>query len=72
MTNDNKQQKLSDSTEPAIAYSTCCVSGAVSKDGISLIHGDSLQALKSYGDKQFDWAIIDTVGFTFKIPEQTV
>jgi hypothetical protein len=23
MTNDNKQQKLSDSTEPAIAYSTC-------------------------------------------------
>ena len=33
--------------------------GAVSKDGITLIHGDSLQALKSYGDKQFDWAIID-------------
>ena len=25
MTNDNKQQKLSDSTEPAIAYSTCYV-----------------------------------------------
>lgn len=23
MTNDNKQQKLSDSTEPAITYSTC-------------------------------------------------
>ena len=23
MTNDNKQQKLSDSTEPAISYSTC-------------------------------------------------
>lgn len=37
----------------------CCVSGAVSKDGISLIHGDSLQALRGYGDKQFDWAIID-------------
>ena len=33
--------------------------GAVSKDGISLIHGDSLQALKSYGDNHFDWAIID-------------
>ena len=33
--------------------------GAVSKDGISLIHGDCLQALKSYSDKQFDWAIID-------------
>ena len=59
MTNDNKQQKLSDSTDTAIAYSTCCVSGAVSKDGISLIHGDSLQALKSYGDNHFDWAIVD-------------
>ena len=32
MTNDNKQQKLSDRINPAIAYSTCCVSGAVSKD----------------------------------------
>lgn len=59
MTDDNKQQKLSESTEPAIAYSTCCVSGAVSKNGISLIHGDSLQALQSYGDNHFDWAIVD-------------
>lgn len=42
-----------------VPIETCCVSGAVSKNGISLIHGDSLQALKSYGDKQFDWAIID-------------
>ena len=69
MTNDNKQQKLSDSTEPAIAYSTCCVSGAVSKDGISLIHGDSLQALKSYGDNYFDVAIVDPpygIGFSSK------
>ena len=33
--------------------------GAVSKDGISLIHGDSLQALKSYGDNYFDIAIVD-------------
>ena len=33
--------------------------GAVSKDGITLIHGDSLQALKSYGDNHFDWAIVD-------------
>lgn len=33
--------------------------GAVSKDGISLIHGDCLQALKSYGDNYFDWAIVD-------------
>ncbi len=59
MTKDNKEQKLSDSTEPAIAYSTCCVSGAVSKGGISLIHGDSLQALRSYGDNHFDVAIVD-------------
>ena len=27
--------------------------GAVSKNGISLIHGDSLQALKSYGNNHF-------------------
>lgn len=33
--------------------------GAVSKDGISLIHGDCLQALKSYGDNYFDVAIVD-------------
>ena len=33
--------------------------GAVSKYGISLIHGDSLQALKSYGDNYFDVAIVD-------------
>lgn len=33
--------------------------GAVSKDGISLIHGDCLQALKNYGDNHFDWAIVD-------------
>jgi len=26
---------------------------------IQLIHGDSLQALKGYGDNHFDWAIID-------------
>ena len=42
--------------------------GAVSKDGISLIHGDSLQALKSYGDNYFDVAIVDPpygIGDTF-------
>ena len=33
--------------------------GAVSKDGISLIHGDSLQTLKSYGDNYFDVTIVD-------------
>ncbi len=32
MTNDNKQQKLSDSTEPAIAYSTCCAQFLIYQD----------------------------------------
>jgi site-specific DNA-methyltransferase (adenine-specific) len=59
MTNDNKQKKLSDRTDTAIAYSTCCVSGAVSKDGISLINGDCLQALRGYGDNHFKIAIVD-------------
>lgn len=36
---------------------------------IQLIHGDSLQALKGYGDNYFDWAIVDppyAVGDTFR------
>jgi len=35
---------------------------------IELIHGDSLQALKGYGDNHFDWAIVDPpygIGDTF-------
>ncbi len=28
-------------------------------EDIKLIHGDSLQALKGYGDNHFDWAIVD-------------
>jgi len=28
-------------------------------EGINLIHGDSLQALKGYSDNHFDWAIVD-------------
>ena len=28
-------------------------------EGINLIHGDSLQALKGYADNHFDWAIVD-------------
>ena len=64
----NRITELEPSTEPAISYSTCCVSGAVFKDGISLINGDSLQALKSYGDNYFDVAIVDPpygIGDTF-------
>ena len=59
MTKDNKQQKLSDSTDTAIAYSTCCVSGAVSKADISIYNEDCLQALKAMTDNQFDLAIVD-------------
>jgi site-specific DNA-methyltransferase (adenine-specific) len=47
---------------------TVLCAGAVVKDGISLIHGDSLQALKSYGDNYFDVAIVDPpygIGDTF-------
>ena len=43
---------------PAFAKPVLCA-GAVSKAGISLIHGDCLQALKSYGDNYFDVAIVD-------------
>lgn len=53
---------------PAFAKPVLCA-GAVSKDGISLIHGDSLQALKSYGDNHFDIAIVDPpygIGDKFK------
>ena len=48
----------SSNTAPNDAKPVLCA-GAVSKDGISLIHGDSLQALKSYGDNYFDLAIVD-------------
>jgi len=38
-------------------------------EDIKLIHGDSLQALKGYGDNHFDVAIVDppyAVGDTFR------
>ena len=56
-------------TEPANSGKPLLCAGAVSKDGISLIHGDSLQALKSYGDNYFDVAIVDPpygIGFSSK------
>jgi site-specific DNA-methyltransferase (adenine-specific) len=53
----NTEDKLKDET-PHFAKPVLCA-GAVVKDGISLIHGDSLQALKSYGDNYFDVAIVD-------------
>ena len=56
-------------TEPANSGKPLLCAGAVSKDGISLIHGDCLQALKSYGDNYFDVAIVDPpygIGFSSK------
>ena len=63
--NDNVPLKTE---TPAFAKPVLCA-GAVSKYGISLIHGDSLQALKSYGDNYFDIAIVDPpygIGDKFK------
>jgi len=54
MTNDNKQQKLSDSTEPAITYSTC-----YRLPFLSLFHADCMEIMKQYPDKYFDLAIVD-------------
>lgn len=59
MTEDNLHTKVDlEDGSPAFAKPVLCA-GAVSKDGISLIHGDCLQALKSYGDNYFDVAIVD-------------
>jgi len=54
MTNDNKQQKLSDSTEPAIAYSTCYV-----QPFSEVFNEDCIQVMKRYPDKFFDLAVVD-------------
>ena len=54
MTNDNKQQKLSDSTDTAIAYSTCCAPVP------SVVYNeDCLEGLKRFSDNYFDLAIVD-------------
>ena len=52
-------QKVENIDEPPHDGKPLLCAGAVSKNGISLIHGDSLQALKSYGDNYFDVAIVD-------------
>jgi site-specific DNA-methyltransferase (adenine-specific) len=54
MTNDNKHQKLSDSTDTAIAYSTC-----YQLPFLSLFHADCMKIMKQYPDKYFDLAIVD-------------
>jgi len=69
MTEDNITTNVQlENGSPAFAKPVLCA-GAVSNDGISLIHGDSLQALKSYGDNHFDIAIVDPpygIGDKFK------
>ena len=45
MTNDNKQQKLSDSTEPAIAYSTCYPQ--FFSGDIQIYNGNNIEVLQS-------------------------
>jgi site-specific DNA-methyltransferase (adenine-specific) len=69
MTEDNITTNVQlENGNPAFAKPVLCA-GAVSKDGISLIHGDSLQALKSYDDNHFDIAIVDPpygIGDKFK------
>ena len=55
MTNDNKQQKLSDSTDTAIAYSTCYVQC-----------GDNLELLKSQPNESVDLIYCDILYGTGK------
>ena len=54
MTEDNKQQKLSDSTDTAIAYSGCYV-----QPFSEVFNEDCVQVMKRYPDKFFDLAIVD-------------
>ena len=54
MTEDNKQQKISDSTDTANAYSTC-----YRLPFLSLFHADCMEIMKQYPDKYFDLAIVD-------------
>jgi site-specific DNA-methyltransferase (adenine-specific) len=54
MTKDNKKQKLSDSTDTAIAYSTCYV-----QPFSEVFNEDCIQVMKRYPDKFFDLAVVD-------------
>ena len=55
---DNSTKDKFENETPHFGNTLLCA-GAVSKSGISLIYGDCLQALKSYGDNYFDVAIVD-------------
>ena len=54
MTEDNKQQKISDSTDTAIAYSTCYV-----QPFSEVFNEDCISVMKRYPDKFFDLAVVD-------------
>jgi len=54
MKNNNKQQKLSDNTDTAIAYSTCYV-----QPFSEVFNEDCIQVMKRYPDKFFDLAVVD-------------
>jgi site-specific DNA-methyltransferase (adenine-specific) len=54
MTNDNKQQKHSDSTEPAIAYSTC-----YAQPSIQLFNCDNLKLMTKMEDESVDVILTD-------------
>ena len=54
MTKDNKQQKLSDSTDTAIAYSTC-----YAQPSIQLFHGNNIDVIRDLEDESIDVICID-------------
>jgi site-specific DNA-methyltransferase (adenine-specific) len=54
MTNDNKQHKLSDSTDTAIGFIPC-----YRLPFLSLFYADCMEIMKQYPDKYFDLAIVD-------------
>ena len=54
MTNDNKQQKHSDSTEPAIAYSTC-----YAQPSIQLFNCDNSELMAKMEDESVDVILTD-------------
>jgi len=54
MTDFKNTPELSESTEPAIAHSTC-----YRLPFLSLFHADCMEIMKQYPDKYFDLAIVD-------------
>jgi len=59
MTDFKNTPELSESTEPAIAYSTC-----YRLPFLSLFHADCMEIMKQYPDKYFDLAIVISKHFS--------